>query len=45
MGDARQFVDLTHHLAPEVLARKSNPMKDIIRIAINNPHLISLANG
>ncbi|RPD55468.1 L-tyrosine:2-oxoglutarate aminotransferase [Lentinus tigrinus ALCF2SS1-7] len=40
-----KFVDLTHHLAPEVLVRKTNPLKDIIRISLENPHLVSLANG
>ncbi|KAI0824495.1 L-tyrosine:2-oxoglutarate aminotransferase [Trametes gibbosa] len=39
------FMDLTHHLSAETLARKGNPLKDIIRITLNNPHLISLANG
>ncbi|KAI0752916.1 L-tyrosine:2-oxoglutarate aminotransferase [Daedaleopsis nitida] len=39
------FVDLSHHLSPEVLARKLNPLKEIIRITLSNPHLISLANG
>ncbi|RDX45554.1 L-tyrosine:2-oxoglutarate aminotransferase [Lentinus brumalis] len=43
--DAPKFVDLTHHLAPEVLVRKTNPLKDIIRISWENPHLVSLANG
>ncbi|KAH9848030.1 L-tyrosine:2-oxoglutarate aminotransferase [Lenzites betulinus] len=39
------FIDLTHHLSPETLARKGNPLKDIIRLTLNNPHLVSLANG
>ncbi|KAI0633963.1 L-tyrosine:2-oxoglutarate aminotransferase [Trametes polyzona] len=39
------FIDLTNHLSPEALARKVNPLKEIIRIALSNPHLISLANG
>ena len=40
-----QFIDLTHHLAPETIARKVNPLKDLIRVAQQNPHLVSLANG
>lgn len=40
-----QFIDLSHHLSPETLARKVNPLKDIIRVVTNNPQLISLANG
>lgn len=43
--DDPKFIDLTHHLAPEVLVRKTNPLKDIIRISLENPHLVSLANG
>ncbi|KAI0672561.1 L-tyrosine:2-oxoglutarate aminotransferase [Trametes maxima] len=39
------FVDLTHHFSPETIARKTNPLKDIIRISLSNPQLISLANG
>ncbi|KAI0768332.1 pyridoxal phosphate-dependent transferase [Trametes elegans] len=42
---APSFVDLTHHLSPETLQRRSNPLKDIIRIALSNPELVSLANG
>ncbi|TBU22821.1 L-tyrosine:2-oxoglutarate aminotransferase [Dichomitus squalens] len=44
MGTPR-FIDLTHHLAPETLARRVNPLKDLIRVAQQNPHLVSLANG
>ncbi|EIW53725.1 L-tyrosine:2-oxoglutarate aminotransferase [Trametes versicolor FP-101664 SS1] len=40
-----QFIDLSRHLSPETLARKVNPLKDIIRVVTNNPQLISLANG
>ncbi|OSD00598.1 L-tyrosine:2-oxoglutarate aminotransferase [Trametes coccinea BRFM310] len=39
------FVDVSHHLSPETRARGVNPMKDIIRIALENPNLIALANG
>ncbi|KAI0800042.1 L-tyrosine:2-oxoglutarate aminotransferase [Fomes fomentarius] len=45
MTGTAHFIDLTHHLSPEVLARRSNPLKDIIRITLENPHLVSLANG
>lgn len=45
MTGTAQFIDLTHHLSPEVLARRSNLLKDIIRITLENPHLVSLANG
>ncbi|KAI0357952.1 L-tyrosine:2-oxoglutarate aminotransferase [Trametes cingulata] len=43
--DAAPFIDLTHHLSPETLVRRTNPLKDIIRISLENPHLVSLANG
>ncbi|KAJ8457538.1 hypothetical protein ONZ51_g11472 [Trametes cubensis] len=39
------FVDLTHHLSPETLARGTNPLKDVLRIALENPQLVTLANG
>ncbi|TBU51138.1 hypothetical protein BD310DRAFT_411639 [Dichomitus squalens] len=29
----------------ETLARRVNPLKDLIRVAQQNPHLVSLANG
>ncbi|KAH9915169.1 L-tyrosine:2-oxoglutarate aminotransferase [Epithele typhae] len=40
-----QFKDMTHHLSPETIRRKPNPLKDTIRLILENPHLISLANG
>lgn len=45
MATSPQFIDLTHHLSPEVLKRQINPLKEIIRIVLENPDLISLANG
>ncbi|KAH9886292.1 L-tyrosine:2-oxoglutarate aminotransferase [Cubamyces lactineus] len=39
------FIDLAHHLSPETLARRTNPLKDVLRIAIENPQLVTLANG
>lgn len=39
------FIDVTHHLSPETLARKGNPLKGLIDLTIDNPHLISLAKG
>ncbi|KAI1790049.1 L-tyrosine:2-oxoglutarate aminotransferase [Ganoderma leucocontextum] len=45
MAESSHFVDLTHHLSPETLIRKANPLKDLIRVALENPHLVSLANG
>ena len=45
MAGSSHFVDLTHHLSPETLIRKANPLKDLIRVALENPHLVTLANG
>ena len=45
MAESSHFVDLTHHLSPETLVRRANPLKDLIRVALENPHLVSLANG
>ncbi|PIL29353.1 hypothetical protein GSI_09404 [Ganoderma sinense ZZ0214-1] len=45
MAESSNFVDLAHHLSPETLVRKANPLKDLIRVALENPHLVTLANG
>ena len=45
MAESSHFVDLIHHLSPETLSRKVNPLKDLIRVALENPHLVTLANG
>ncbi len=45
MAELSHFVDLTHHLSPETLARQANPLKDLIRVALENPDLVTLANG
>ena len=45
MAASAQFLDLSHHLSPEVLERKINPLKEFNQLARANPHLVSLGNG